>query len=150
MKRLLETRSLVEQRRFFEQEISPLFDKTLRPLGDAQPDLALWAWHPACAVRSARRRRRAGIADVLHQRLERSPAISPCARITSPGRPSGILMRPGASGRLPPYLAERNFACIRERAGCVSVEQISVTDKLASVPSPAASTAMCCSTRRTG
>jgi S-adenosylmethionine-diacylglycerol 3-amino-3-carboxypropyl transferase len=31
---------------------------------------------------------------------------------------------------LPLYLAERNFACIRERAARVSVEQVSVTAKL--------------------
>jgi S-adenosylmethionine-diacylglycerol 3-amino-3-carboxypropyl transferase len=130
MKRLLDTRSLVEQRRFFEEEISPLFEKRfVRWATRSQISLYGLGIPPAqyAALAGAGN---TGIANVLHQRLERLACDFPLRENYFAWQAFGHSYAPGASGPLPPYLAERNFACIRERAARVSVEQVSITDKL--------------------
>jgi S-adenosylmethionine-diacylglycerol 3-amino-3-carboxypropyl transferase len=130
LKRLLETRSLVEQRRFFEQEISPLFEKRFVRWATRSQISLYGLGIPPAQYTALAGAGNSGIANVLHQRLERLACDFPLRENYFAWQAFGHSYAPGASGPLPLYLAERNFASIRERADRVSVEQVSITAKL--------------------
>ncbi|MFO0990898.1 MAG: DUF3419 family protein [Hyphomicrobiales bacterium] len=112
--------------------VSPLFEEEVCALGHAQPDIALaWASPAQYAALAASG---GGIADILHQRLEKLACDFPLRENYFAWQAFGHSYAPGASGPLPPYLDADNFARIRERAGSVSVEQVSVTELLRKTP----------------
>jgi len=131
---LLETRSLAEQRRFFEREISPLFDKRFVRWATRRQISLYGLGIPPAQYEALAASGGNGVAEVLHNRLERLACGFPLRENYFAWQAFGHSYAPGASGPLPPYLAAANFANIRDRSGCVSVDQISVTEKLRHSP----------------
>lgn len=129
---LLAATSLEEQRRFFDQSISPLFDKR--------------------AVRWALRRKSslfglgipprqydalaggADMASVLRSRLEKLACGFPLADNYFAWQAFGRGYDPAGQGPLPPYLTRANFETIRARAGRVAVTNASYAEFLAAKP----------------
>jgi S-adenosylmethionine-diacylglycerol 3-amino-3-carboxypropyl transferase len=74
------------------------------------------------------------MAEVLHQRLERLVCGFPLRENYFAWQAFGRRYAPGASGPLPPYLDEGNFAQLRANAASASVNQISLTDAINAMP----------------
>ena len=74
------------------------------------------------------------MSDVLHQRLERLTCGFPLRENYFTWQAFGRSYAPGASGPLPPYLSEDNFAQLRATASRATVNQISLTDALDAMP----------------
>ena len=91
-----------------------------------------------------------GIAAVLYQRLERLACDFDIADNYFAWQAFGRRYAPGPNASLPPYLKPENFAALRSRCDRVRFRQRSFTALLARSPGGRASTAMFCSTRRTG
>lgn len=129
---LLAATSLEEQRRFFDQSISPLFEKR--------------------AVRWALRRKSslfglgippqqydalaggADMAAVLRARLEKLACGFPLADNYFAWQAFGRSYDPAGRGPLPPYLSCVHFETIRARAGRVAVANASYAEFLAAKP----------------
>ena len=132
LRALLACRSIEQQRAFFEAEIAPLFQKPLvKWLTDQKVSLYGLGIPPAQYEALAGGGR---MADVLHTRLERLTCGFPLRENYFTWQAFGRGYAPGASGPLPPYLNEDNFALLRANAGRVSVNQISMTDALEAMP----------------
>ena len=132
LRALLTCRSVEQQRQFFETEIAPLFQKPLvKWLTDQKVSLYGLGIPPAQYEALAGGGR---MADVLHQRLERLSCGFPLRENYFTWQAFGRGYAPGASGPLPPYLREDNFALLRANAGRVTVSQISLTDALEAMP----------------
>jgi len=129
LSRLLEARSMAEQRRFFDREISPLFEKKFVRWA-TRSQISLYGLGIPPAQYASLAASGGGIADILHQRLEKLACDFPLRENYFAWQAFGHSYAPGASGPLPPYLDAENFARIRERAASVSVEQVSVTERL--------------------
>ena len=128
LKALLECRSVEQQRHFFETEIAPLFQKPLvKWLTNRRVSLYGLGIPPAQYEALAGGGR---MSDVLHQRLERLTCGFPLRENYFAWQAFGRCYAPGASGPLPPYLNEDNFAQLRATASRATVTQISLTDAL--------------------
>ena len=108
------------------------------------------SWHSAGAI--CRRSDPAGETwrGVARAGSRSSPAISASTTTTSPGRRSARLFASRDAGPLPPYLERANFDAIRDRADRVEVLNRSFTEYPREPPDRDRSTALCCSTPRTG
>ena len=132
LRALLACRSVEQQKQFFETEIAPLFQKPLvKWLTDRKVSLYGLGIPPAQYEALAGGGR---MADVLQQRLERLTCGFPLRENYFTWQAFGRGYAPGASGPLPPYLREDNFALLRANAGRVTVSQISLTDALEAMP----------------
>ena len=132
LKALLECRSVEQQRHFFETQIAPLFQKPLvKWLTNRRVSLSGLGIPPAQYEALAGGGR---MSDVLHQRLERLTCGFPLRENYFTWQAFGQSYAPGASGPLPPYLSEDNFAQLRVAASRASVSQISLTDALDAMP----------------
>ncbi len=78
------------------------------------------------------------MSEVLQGRLERLTCAFPLRENYFAWQAFGRSYAPGGSGPLPPYLQERNFPQLRERAGRVGIRQISMTDALLQMPAASA------------
>ncbi len=128
----LNCRSIEEQRDYFAKQIAPLFDKrfvqwmtrrrvSLYGLGIPP------AQYEALAGGSS-------MADVLYERLERLTCGFSLSENYFAWQAFGRSYAPGASGPVPLYLNQRNFARLRETANRVNVQQINMTDALLAMP----------------
>ena len=132
LKALLECRSVEQQRHFFETQIAPLFQKPLvKWLTNRRVSLYGLGIPPAQYEALAGGAR---MSDVLHQRLERLTCGFPLRENYFTWQAFGRSYAPGASGPLPPYLSEDNFAQLRATANRATVNQISLTDALDAMP----------------
>ncbi len=129
---LLASRSLQEQRRFFNAEIAPLFDKALVRWALSRKASLFGLGIPPAQYEALAGGAR--MADVLRQRLERLACGFPLSENYFAWQAFGRRYATGASGPLPPYLSSSNFAKIRARADRASVEQISLTEALEKMP----------------
>ncbi|MGB3141547.1 MAG: DUF3419 family protein, partial [Aestuariivirga sp.] len=132
LKGLLACRSVEQQRHFFETEIAPLFQRPLvKWLTNQRVSLYGLGIPPAQYEALAGGER---MADVLHKRLERLTCGFPLRENYFTWQAFGRSYAPGASGPLPPYLSEDNFARLRATGSRVSVNRISLTDALEAMP----------------
>lgn len=126
MEKLLWTRSLREQRAFFEEVIAPLFDRRLVKWVTTRR-ISLYglgippAQYEALAGGQA-------MPDVLRARLEKLVCDFPVRENYFAWQAFGRSYAPGGAGPLPPYLQERHFATLRQRAERVDVRHVSFTD----------------------
>lgn len=133
---LLDARSLQEQKAFFDREIAPLFERKLvKWIADRRVSLYGLGIPPAQYEALAGGR---AMSVVLQGRLERLACGFPLRDNYFAWQAFGRGYAPGASGPLPPYLQERNFPQLRERAGRVGIRQISMTDALLRIPAASA------------
>lgn len=133
---ILKTRSLEEQRRFFDESIAPLFDKRLvRWATDRKSSLFGLGIPPqqyeALAGADGRQDR---MATVLRGRLEKLACDFPLAENYFAWQAFGRGYGSEPHAPLPPYLLKRNYEAVRERAGRVSIDNISITELLAARP----------------
>ncbi len=132
LKALLACRSVEQQRQFFETQIAPLFQRPLvKWLTNQKVSLYGLGIPPAQYEALAGGGR---MADVLHKRLERLTCGFPLRENYFTWQAFGRSYAPGASGPLPPYLSEDNFARLRATGSRVSVNRISLTDALEAMP----------------
>ncbi len=132
LKALLDCRSVDQQRHFFETQIAPLFQKRLvKWLTNRRVSLYGLGIPPAQYEALAGGGR---MSDVLHQRLERLTCGFPLTENYFTWQAFGRSYAPDASGPLPPYLSEDNFATMRAVASHATVSHISLTDALDAMP----------------
>lgn len=132
LKLFLDCRSVQEQRDYFNREITPLFSKPLvRWMTNQKLSLYGLGIPPAQYEALAGG---ASMSSVLHARLERLSCEFPLRENYFAWQAFGRAYAPGASGPLPPYLQEKQFARLRNLASRVSVTQIALTDALAALP----------------
>ena len=129
---LLNARSIDEQRRYFTQVLAPMFDRrAVKWITGRRVSLYGLGIPPAQYEALADG---ATMSSVLRERLERLACDFPLRENYFAWQAFGRSYAPGASGPLPPYLQERNFAALRNRAERIDVRHISVTDALAEMP----------------
>ena len=131
-RRLLSATSLEEQRRFFDQSISPLFEKrairwTLRRKSSLFGLGIPPQQYDALAGGS-------DMASVLRSRLEKLACGFPLADNYFAWQAFGRGYDPAGHGPLPPYLSQANFETIRARVGRVTVANASYAEFLAAKP----------------
>ena len=132
MRGLLETRSMEEQRAFFDREVAPLFDRKLvKWFTDRRVSLYGLGIPPAQYEALS-----GGVpmSQVLCERLARLACDFPLRENYFAWQAFGRSYAPGASGPLPPYLQERNFANVRNRSDRVDMRHVSLTDALNAMP----------------
>lgn len=128
MEKLLSTRSLRDQRAFFEQVIAPLFDRRLVKWVTSRR-ISLYglgippAQYDALAGGQA-------MPDVLRARLEKLVCDFPVRDNYFAWQAFSRSYAPGGAGPLPPYLQERHFAMLKRRAERVNIRHVSFTDAL--------------------
>ncbi len=124
----LECRSVQEQRNYFNTEIAPLFQKRfVKWLTNQKVSLYGLGIPPAQYEALAGS---STMADVLYQRLEKLTCDFSITDNYFAWQAFGRRYEPGASGSLPLYLEQKNFARLRQNADRVSVSQINMTDAL--------------------
>ncbi|TYR30652.1 DUF3419 family protein [Mesorhizobium microcysteis] len=130
-RRLLEARSLDEQRCFFKTALAPLFEKRLVRWATGQRSSLFGLGIPPQQYDAL-----AGdghMAAVLRERLEKLACGFPLSENyfawQAFGRGYGEVDAP-----LPPYLSRQNFEVLRERVGRASVVNASITELLAAKP----------------
>jgi S-adenosylmethionine-diacylglycerol 3-amino-3-carboxypropyl transferase len=128
---MLHARSLEEQRRYFEAEILPLFEKRLVRWATTLP-VCLYGLGIPPAQYAALSGGNA-MAAVLRERTERLACGFPLDRNYFAWQAFGRRYA-GDDGPLPPYLRAENFDTIRSRAHRVEVLNRSFTEHLASRP----------------
>ena len=132
-RRLLEAGSMEDQRRFFDEAISPLFDKRMVRWAIRRKSSLFGLGIPpqqydALAGASG------DMAAVLRGRLEKLACGFPLADNYFAWQAFGRGYSPAAGGPLPPYLSRTNFEAVRARAGRMSVVNASYTEFLAAKP----------------
>ena len=126
MEKLLSARNLRDQRAFFEEVVSPLFDRRLVKWVTSRR-ISLYglgippAQYEALAGGQA-------MPDVLRARLEKLVCDFPIRDNYFAWQAFGRSYAPGGAGPLPPYLQERHFAALKRRADRVDVRHVSFTD----------------------
>ena len=123
---------MAEQRTFFDTALSPLFDRRVIKCATARKASLFGLGIPPAQYEALAGGER--MADVLHKRLERLTCGFPLRENYFTWQAFGRSYAPGASGPLPPYLSEDNFARLRATGSRVSVNRISLTDALNAMP----------------
>jgi S-adenosylmethionine-diacylglycerol 3-amino-3-carboxypropyl transferase len=129
---ILEAGTLEEQRRVFEEKLSPIFDRGfVRWLADRPASLFGLGIPPAQYEALAGNDR---MADVLRRRLEKLACGFPVNDNYFAWQAFGRGYGRGPEHPLPPYLKEENFTLLRERIGRLDVRQANFIDHLAAQP----------------
>lgn len=132
-RRILEARTLEEQRRLFDETLAPLFEKRLvRWMTGRKASLFGLGIPPqqyeALATAGG------DMTSVLRGRLERLACDFPLSENYFAWQAFGRRYGETDDAPLPPYLLRGNFEKVRARADRVTIENISITDLLASKP----------------
>ena len=129
---LLAAPSLDSQRRFFDENLAPLFErKTIKWLTTRHSTLYGLGIPPAQyeALAGGREMRL-----VLRERLKRLTCAFPLSENYFAWQAFARQYAPDGKGPLPPYLKRENFAALQARAGNVEVLNASYTDHLREAP----------------
>jgi S-adenosylmethionine-diacylglycerol 3-amino-3-carboxypropyl transferase len=132
LRSMLAAQSLGEQRRIFDSEIAPLFDKRLvKWLTDRRASLYGLGIPPAqyAALSGGR-----SMSDVLRERLQRLACAVALKDNYFAWQAFGRSYAPSEDAARPPYLEPRNFAALKSNASRVEVHQASITDVLNRMP----------------
>ena len=133
-RRLLQARTLEEQRALFDGTIAPLFDKKLVRWVTKRKSSLFGLGIPPQQYEALAGQGGDGMAAVLRGRLERLACDFPFSENYFAWQAFGRAYGPRHDAPLPPYLRRGNFAAVRARAGRLSVENVSVTELLAAKP----------------
>ena len=132
-RKILAAKNREEQRRIFDAELGPLFDKKhIRWLCERPSALFGLGIPPAQfdALKGNEKR----MATVLRARLERLACDFDLSDNYFAWQAFGRRYASGGAGPLPPYLQRQNFDVLRERIASVDVQHRSYTEFLASQP----------------
>ena len=127
---LLEAETLEEQRRIFDQEFAPLFNRRMLRWLVNRPATLYGLGIPPAQYKALAGDEEGGMAAVLRKRLERLACGFPLSDNYFAWQAFGRRYAP-SGGALPPYLNPLNFALVRENASRVSVHHASLTAYLA-------------------
>ncbi len=129
-RKMLTARTREEQRRIFESELAPLFEKKhIRWL--CERPSALFGLGIPPAQFEALKGNEQHMAKVLRSRLERLACDFDLADNYFAWQAFGRRYATGGAGPLPPYLKKENFETLRARIGNVDVQHRSFTEYLA-------------------
>jgi S-adenosylmethionine-diacylglycerol 3-amino-3-carboxypropyl transferase len=132
LSRIVEAPDVDAQRAFFDRSVAPLFDRpVVRWLTRRPASLFGLGIPPAQYDKLAGGR---PMADVLRERLRRVACGFPMERNYFAWQAFTGGYAPGDAGPLPPYLQSSNFATLRENVARLTIENISVTDRLSVEP----------------
>jgi S-adenosylmethionine-diacylglycerol 3-amino-3-carboxypropyl transferase len=133
-RKLLQARTLDEQRRIFERDLAPLFSRRAVRWLVNRPASLYGLGIPPAQYKALIGEIDAGMADVLRQRLERLACGFPLAENYFAWQAFGRRYAPLGHGALPPYLERANFEAIRDHASRVSIHCVSLADHLGALP----------------
>ena len=132
--RFLKARTLEEQRRMFDRELAPLFNRrTVRWLVN-RPASLYGLGIPPAQYKSLVGETEGGMASVLRQRLERLACGFPLAENYFAWQAFGRRYAPDGNVALPPYLDRANFPALRENAARVSILHVGLAEQLGATP----------------
>ena len=130
--KLVESSTLEEQRRIFDTEVAPLFEKkAVKWLTNQRASLFGLGIPPAQYDALAGGQK---MIDILHQRLEKLACGFPMSENYFAWQAFARQYAPNASGALPPYLQHENFAQLRASVDNLNMQHGSITDALAQAP----------------
>jgi S-adenosylmethionine-diacylglycerol 3-amino-3-carboxypropyl transferase len=133
LSKVLDARSLEEQRAFFDTSVAPLFDKPIIRWASRR-QLALYGLGIPPAQYAALGEGAPNMATVLRERVEKLACEFSIAENYFAWQAFGRSYSDGGSGPVPPYLEREHFAAIRDRADRVEVLNRSFTEYLKSRP----------------
>jgi len=135
-RRMLEARSLAEQRAIFDTELKPVFSSALVRWLVKNPASLYGLGIPPAQYRSLLTSAKGGggMEEVLLARLERLACGFPLEQNYFAWQAFGRRYQPGRDGAVPPYLGAANFAAVRERADRVEVRHENFIDHLKGLP----------------
>jgi S-adenosylmethionine-diacylglycerol 3-amino-3-carboxypropyl transferase len=131
---LLKARTMDEQRRIFESELAPLFDRRAVRWLVNRPASLYGLGIPPAQYKALAGDHDGGMAEVLRQRLERLACGFPLAGNYFAWQAFGRRYAP-EGGALPPYLQRASFETVRANCGRVDALHVSLTDHLRSLSS---------------
>jgi S-adenosylmethionine-diacylglycerol 3-amino-3-carboxypropyl transferase len=126
----IETRSVEEQRAFFETALRPLFDKRLVRWATSQKVSLYGLGIPPAQYESLASAGGGDMALVLRQRLEKLACGFALKENYFAWQAFGRSYAADGTGPLPPYLEAGNFPVIRRRAGRVTALNRAFTEQL--------------------
>lgn len=132
-RRVLTARDREEQRRIFENELAPLFDKRHIRWLVGKP-AALFGLGIPPSQFEALKGDAPHMAEVLRARLARLACDFDLSDNYFAWQAFGRSYKPRGDGPLPPYLARESFPVLKSRADNVNVIHASFTEHLASLP----------------
>jgi S-adenosylmethionine-diacylglycerol 3-amino-3-carboxypropyl transferase len=131
LRKVLNARSLEEQRAFFDTSVAPLFDSPIIRWASRR-QLALYGLGIPPAQYAALGEGAPNMATVLRERVEKLACDFSIAENYFAWQAFGRSYSDGGSGPVPPYLEREHFATIRDRADRVEVLNRSFTEYLKS------------------
>ena len=132
LKEFLDCQDLGEQRAYFEENISPLFNKRLVKRVTKSPVALFGLGIPPAQYDELKGGRNMG--DVLKERLERLTCDYPLQDNYFAWQAFGRAYAPNASGPLPPYLQKNNYASLQRFADRLCLQQGNMTQVLEQSP----------------
>jgi len=138
LRRVLEARTMEEQREAYERHVAPLFKKPLIKWLAGQPASLYGLGIPPAQYRALAGDHDEGMIGALRARVEKLAYGFPLADNYFAWQAFGRSYTKEANGLLPPYLQADNFATVRANAGRVQVLHESMTSHLASLPAASA------------
>jgi S-adenosylmethionine-diacylglycerol 3-amino-3-carboxypropyl transferase len=134
--RLLEARSLREQREFFEAELQPILRSRLVRFLVGRPSSLYGLGIPPAQYAALLSSAPAGMgmADVLERRLRRLACDFPVADNYFAWQAFGRRYARGKAAAVPPYLARDNYERIKAHSGRIEVRHANLIDVLESAP----------------
>lgn len=131
---LATTRNQQEQQAYFDRVIAPIFEtRFVRWVTSSKASLFGLGIPPA-QYDSLAQAGGGDMALVLKQRLEKLFCDFPLSENYFAWQAFARRYAPGDSGPLPPYLQSANFEAVRARADRATVENVSVTERMAQEP----------------
>ncbi len=131
LRKVLNARSLEEQRAFFDASVAPLFDSPIIRWASRR-QLALYGLGIPPAQYAALGEGAPNMATVLRERVEKLACEFSIAENYFAWQAFGRSYSDSGSGPVPPYLEREHFAAIRDRADRVEVLNRSFTEYLKS------------------
>lgn len=127
---LLQARTMEDQKRFFDETLSPLFDKRLIRWATGRKSSLFGLGIPPQQY-EALSGAGSDMATILRQRVEKLACGFPLSENYFAWQAFGRGYGSDEQAPLPPYLARQNFEAIRSRASRISITNTSMTEFLA-------------------
>lgn len=133
-KRMLEAKNLEDQRRIYEQELAPLFQRRLVKWLINRPASLFGLGIPPAQYKALAEDHADGIAGALSSRLERLACGFALNDNYFAWQAFGRQYQSGENASLPPYLQRQNYELVRSRAHSIDVQHASYLDFLKGSP----------------
>ncbi|WP_421592753.1 DUF3419 family protein [Shinella sp. M27] len=127
---LLEARTLEDQKRFFDETLSPLFDKRLIRWATGRKSSLFGLGIPPQQYEALSGAGN-GMAEILRARVEKLACGFPLSENYFAWQAFGRSYGKDEQAPLPPYLLRQNFETVRSRAERISITNTSLTEFLA-------------------